>query len=536
MTSFEDLGIQDRLSKAVSEMGWTEPTDIQIAAVPEGLSGRDVFAQAQTGTGKTGTYALIALGRTGSGSKKPTTLILAPTRELALQIESEIKKIAYYTRHRTVAIYGGASINDQAFKLRKGVDIVVGTPGRVKDMIERNNLDLSNVKEAILDEADRMLDMGFSEDLNFILSKVPTDRQTLLFSATMSREIKELSLSYMNSPKEILVSKDEPCSDLTTQYFISLSRNAKKDVLRQVINHYEPKMIIFCQTKKMVDELFEDLSKDFRVGSIHGDMPQGKREKVITNFRRDKTLILVATDVAARGLDVNNIDCVLNYDVPNDSETYIHRIGRTGRAGKEGMAISFITKRDNHLLRGYENATGKRVFRMDLKSLEGKDVIERVAAVESHFVERAPDMDRGDFDRDSRPSNDFQERGQRRGGRSSDRGARAERPPVAKSPPKGKMIDEMTILKINLGKEDKYGRTEISNLLKSKARVERNQIGRIGLGGNASFFEIPSSLVEQVIVSISGKREAGKTIQVIPAPKKDDYHDRSKKTGAVASA
>ena len=502
MTSFRDLGVQDKIADAISEMGWTEPTDIQVAAVPEGLGGRDIFAQAQTGTGKTGTYAMITLGRVTSGERKPSVLVLAPTRELALQIELELRKLTRYSHHRSVTVYGGASISDQMYKLKKGCDIVVGTPGRVKDMIERGSLDLSVIREVVLDEADRMLDMGFSEELDFIMSKVPAERQTLLFSATMASEIKKLAMKFMKDPLEILVSRDEPCSDLTTQYFVPLSRGSKRETLWRILNNGNPKVIVFCQTKKMVDELFTDLSERFKAGAIHGDMPQLKREKVIRNFRNDKFSVLVATDVAARGLDVNNIDCVINYDVSNDPETYIHRIGRTGRAGKEGMAISFVTKREDYLIKAYERATGKKISRLNIDKMEP---IERKDEPQV-FVEK-PVIE------DERVVKD----------RSTD-GRKVVKVKVAKSKNEN---DTMTILKINVGKDNGFGRTKITELIRKHSGVGEDKVGRIGLGSSASYVEVASSCSDHVIGSITGTRYDGSLIIIQVAPKKVSYHEKT---------
>ena len=557
MTSFRDLGVQDKVVEAINEMGWTEPTDIQIAAVPEGLGGRDIFAQAQTGTGKTGTYAMITMGRVPSGARRPSILVLAPTRELAVQIDDEFRKLTRYSHHRSIPIYGGASINDQVYKLKKGADIIVGTPGRVKDMIERRYLDLSAISEVVLDEADRMLDMGFSEELDFIMSKVPLERQTLLFSATMAEEIKGMSKKYMRKPLEVLVSKDEPCSDLTTQYFISVTRNSKRDVLYKIVRNGNPKVIVFCQTKKMVDELFKDFSENYKAAAIHGDMPQAKREKVIKNFRNDKVTILVATDVAARGLDVNNIDCVINYDVPNDSETYIHRIGRTGRAGKEGMAISFITKRENYLIRGYENATGKRILRLDLEDMEPIERQEMARVVEARVIDNENRSIRKSRDRDSRPSEYRDDAEYTESAKDDRRPAKTKRPkfeddaeddfkPIDakeldreyKASKERKVVKEfkpksetscMAILKINVGKDDGFGRARITDMIKKQVGLDSSQIGRIGLGSSASYVEVAISCVNRTVDSLTGFKQDEKVIIAQIAPKKTAYEGKERK-------
>jgi Superfamily II DNA and RNA helicases len=552
MTDFKDLGVQDRIAKAIEEMGWNEPTPIQTAAVPEGLNGRDIFAQAQTGTGKTGTYAMIVMGRVTSGSKKPSVLILAPTRELANQIDLEFSKLSRYSHHRSIAIYGGASINDQMYKLRKGADIIVGTPGRVKDMIERGCLDLSVVTEVVLDEADRMLDMGFSDELNFIMDKVPQDRQTLLFSATMDKEIKRLSMRYMIDPKEILVSRDEPCSDLTAQYYVPVSRKGKRECLQKIVENGNPKIIVFCQTKKMVDELFEDLSKAYKAGAIHGDMPQNKREKVIRNFRNDKFQILVATDVAARGLDVNNIDCVVNYDIPNDPETYLHRIGRTGRAGKEGMAISFVTKREDNCIRMYERSTGKKITKMHLDDMVPMETKQRSSSVEARPVYRSEprQFEPVEARPAHRPEPRQYESVEPRSGykpeiiecesvetrpryksETHSRTSSEERPAVKKvktvKPTTNR--NDMIVLKLNVGRDDGFGRTQITEFVKQHTELDNEHIGRIGLGGSSSYFEVKGDYVEYAIESLSGQKHKQKKVFAQIAPQKAPYPERSKK-------
>ena len=243
-------------------------------------------------------------------------------------------------------------------------DIVVGTPGRLKDMISRGHLDLSEIKEVVLDEADRMLDMGFADELDFIMDAVPAERHTLLFSATMADGIRRIALRRMVSPVEISVSGDEPVLDLVTHYWVPLQRGVKMERLETILENGCPKTVVFCQTKKMVDMLADRLSGRFRVGTLHGDINQNQREKTVRGFRNDRFQVLIATDVAARGLDINSIDLVVNYDIPADPESYVHRIGRTGRAGKEGTAVSFVTKPEEYLIRRYEREAGKRIMKV----------------------------------------------------------------------------------------------------------------------------------------------------------------------------
>ncbi|MDD3379529.1 MAG: DEAD/DEAH box helicase, partial [Candidatus Methanomethylophilaceae archaeon] len=381
ISKFTDLGISEDVAKAMEDMGWEEPTPIQIKAVPLGLKGIDMFAQAQTGTGKTGTFGAILLDRVDAKLKTPSAIIVVPTRELANQVSDEISKLAKYTGHVCVPIYGGASIEGQLRELEKGADIIAGTPGRVKDMIMRGALNLTKVKVVVMDESDRMLDMGFIEDIEYILGSMPKERQTMLFSATMPEDIKRLASDYMNKPKEISVSQDEVVLDLTKQYYISVGRRNKSWALCRILDLDKPKAIIFCQTKKMVDILEERLiDLKYRTEAIHGDMPQSKRERVIKDFKNDETDILIATDVAARGLDIDDISYVINYDMPEDVDTYIHRIGRTGRAGKEGIAVSFITTEEEYLIREFELRTEMRIEKREVPDAEegSRDTIRRV--------------------------------------------------------------------------------------------------------------------------------------------------------------
>ncbi|MDD1744080.1 MAG: DEAD/DEAH box helicase [Methanomassiliicoccales archaeon] len=383
MTTFTDLQISNEIIRAMNVMGWETPTPVQIAAIPAGLKGEDMFAQAQTGTGKTGVYGSIILERIKPGMRSPSALVVVPTRELANQVFEELTKLARFTGHTCTPIYGGVGIGLQISKLRKGTDIVVATPGRAKDLINRNDLDLSMISVVVLDEADRMLDMGFARDLNFILSKVPKKRQSLLFSATLSREIRQIAMRQMANPREILVSKDEPVLDLTRQFYIIADKDTKRDALCTILDKDNPKTMVFCATKRKVDQLTKKLrAYNYLVGAIHGDVAQNKREKVLKSFKDGSINILVATDVAARGLDIDAVDFVVNYDAPFDPDTYVHRIGRTGRAGMEGTAVSFFLPEERSMVRAIESRTRKPINLLDMKIVHRPEPdIKAVAAV-----------------------------------------------------------------------------------------------------------------------------------------------------------
>ena len=366
ISKFEDLGISREVLRGIRSAGWTEPTPIQAAAVPIGLEGSDLLAQAQTGTGKTGTYGSIILSMKESGMSVPSALVLVPTRELAIQVTDELGVLAQYSGHTALAVYGGVNIESQVKKLKKGVDIIVACPGRLKDLIDRKSVDLTGIGTVVLDEADVMLDMGFAPSVNYILDRVPKKRQTMLFSATLPPEVKKLATKYMINYREALVSRDEPTLDLTSQFFIMTNRDSKRDELVSIIKDGFPKMIVFCRTKRKVDYLARKLRRDgFSADGIHGDVPQNKRERIITAFRNGDLQILIASDLASRGLDIDGVDVVVNLDIPTDPDTYIHRIGRTGRAGQPGRAITFVNEEDVPALNDIEKKVGRRIVELD---------------------------------------------------------------------------------------------------------------------------------------------------------------------------
>ena len=366
ISTFEDLGISREVLRGIRSAGWTEPTPIQLAAVPIGLEGSDLLAQAQTGTGKTGTYGSIILSTKESGKSVPSALVLVPTRELAIQVSDELGVLAQYSGHIALPVYGGVNIESQIKKLKKGVDIIVACPGRLKDLIDRKSVDLTGIETVVLDEADVMLDMGFAPSVNYILDRVPKKRQTMLFSATLPPEVKKLATKYMINYREALVSQDEPTLDLTSQFFIMTNRDSKRDELVSIIKDGFPKMIVFCRTKRKVDYLARKLRRDgFSADGIHGDVPQNKRERIITAFRNGDLQVLIASDLASRGLDIDGVDVVVNLDIPTDPDTYIHRIGRTGRAGQPGKAVTFVNEEDIPALNDIEKKVGRRIVELD---------------------------------------------------------------------------------------------------------------------------------------------------------------------------
>lgn len=345
--NFDDFNIGDEIKEAIGDMGFTKTTPIQSRAIPDALKGIDIIGQAQTGSGKTLAFAVPILEKIFIPDKSPQAIVLCPTRELCMQVANEIAKAGSRIKKlKILAVYGGQPIGKQTRVLKKGVHIVVGTPGRVIDHIERGNLDLIGIETVVLDEADEMLEMGFREDIEEILSRTPHQRQTLLFSATIPDEVREIAENYQKDPKFIKVSNKKKNIPKITQYSFKCDIKDKFDYLTRLIEAYDAKLIlIFCNTKKSVDFVKKHLKKqDYSVDALHGDMTQQARDKVMNKFRNGNIGILVATDVAARGLDINGVDLVINYDVPQNNDDYIHRIGRTARAGKTGFAFTLVSK------------------------------------------------------------------------------------------------------------------------------------------------------------------------------------------------
>lgn len=370
---FSSLDISNELLQAVTDMGFVSPSPIQAEAIPPILAGRDVIGQAQTGTGKTAAFGIPALELIDVQDRAVQTLVLCPTRELALQVAEEIRKLAKYKRGvRIEAIYGGDSIERQIRSLKSGVHIVIGTPGRVMDHMERNTLKLDNVKMMILDEADEMLDMGFREDIESILEDMPEERQTILFSATMSKPIMQITQKFLQDPVLVKVVKKELTNTNIEQVYFEVKPKAKVEVMCRLIDMYDLKLLlVFCNTKRKVDEIVEDLQiRGYQAEGLHGDLRQAQRNNVMSKFRSGTTSILVATDVAARGIDVDDVDAVINFDIPLDEEYYVHRIGRTGRAGKSGRAFSMVGRDEKYRFREIQGYTKVRVEKGVIPSFE----------------------------------------------------------------------------------------------------------------------------------------------------------------------
>ena len=375
---YEDSGINPKILRAVSEMGYTQMTPIQEQAIPQLMEGKDVIGQAQTGTGKTAAFGIPMLQMADPSSRELQGMILCPTRELAIQAAEELHKFSKYMHGiRVVPIYGGQDISRQIKALKGGVQIIVGTPGRVMDHMRRHTIKLDSLKMVVLDEADEMLNMGFREDMEAILGEIPGEHQTALFSATMPQAILDITYKYQKDAVVVRITKQELTIPLVKQYYYVVKNIYKEEAISRLIDTYNLKRsIVFCNTKKMVDELAEHLKdRGYQAEGLHGDMTQKQRDFVMNRFKNGSLQVLIATDVAARGIDVDDLEAVFNYDVPQDTEYYVHRIGRTGRAGREGLAFTFAYGRDLYRIREIERVCKTKMTEQKLpKSAQVMDI------------------------------------------------------------------------------------------------------------------------------------------------------------------
>lgn len=373
MMELNDMKLSQEVMKAVSDMGFEEFTPIQKNSIPLLLEGRDVIGQAQTGTGKTAAFGIPIIEKVNSKSSKVQALVLCPTRELCIQVSEEISNLSKYMKNiRVMPIYGGQPIERQLRGLKQGVQIVIGTPGRVMDHMRRGSLKLDNLNFFVLDEADEMFDMGFRQDIELILQDVPEERQSLFFSATMAKEIMDFAKKYQYNPEVVKVVNKELTVPKVKQVYVELRNDIKTEILSRILDIKNPRLtVVFCNTKKKVDELTSELqSRGYFADGLHGDLKQNQRDTVMDKFRNNTIDILVATDVAARGIDVDDVDMVVNYDMPQDNEYYVHRIGRTARAGRTGTAVSFVTSREYGNLKQIEKYTKTKIEKISIPTIK----------------------------------------------------------------------------------------------------------------------------------------------------------------------
>ena len=521
---FEDLDLNPQILRAIKEMGFEEATPIQAQSIPAVMSGRDVIGQAQTGTGKTASFGIPLLHKVDPKLKKTQALILCPTRELAIQVSNELHNLAKYTHGiKILPIYGGQEIGKQIRSLKGGVQIIVGTPGRVMDHLRRKTIRCDFIHTIILDEADEMLNMGFREDIEEVLKYLPEDRQTVLFSATMPKEIMEITKQYQKDALTIKVVKKELTVKNIEQYYYDVRRKDKLDILTRLLDVYDPKLsLVFCNTKHMVDELANELqNRGYFAEGLHGDMKQQQRDRVMRNFRNGKTEILVATDVAARGIDVDDVEAVFNYDLPQDDEYYVHRIGRTGRAGRTGKAFSFVKGKEVYKLkeimrycktkiyaqpipsmRDVEEAKCDKIMEQLDQIIENEDLTKMVNMIEAQINNgdyTAMDLAAaflyqalGKADREVGKQDNFD---------FSDTGAE----------------DGMVRLFINIGKKQRVRPGDILGAVAGESGMPGDLVGAIDMFDSYTFVEVPREYGAAVLKAMKNAKIKGKSINVEPA-------------------
>ena len=526
---FEDLDLNPQILRAIKEMGFEEATPIQAQSIPAVMSGRDVIGQAQTGTGKTASFGIPLLHKVDPKLKKTQALILCPTRELAIQVSNELHNLAKYMHGiKILPIYGGQEIGKQIRSLKGGVQIIVGTPGRVMDHLRRKTIRCDFIHTIILDEADEMLNMGFREDIEFVLSGVPEERQTVLFSATMPKPIMEITKKFQNNAKVIKVTKKELTVPNIEQYYYDVKPKKKEEVLSRLLDIYSPRLsVVFCNTKKQVDLLVNALlGRGYFAAGLHGDMKQEQRDRVMQGFRTGKTEILVATDVAARGIDVDEVEAVFNYDLPQDDEYYVHRIGRTGRAGREGRAFSFVSGKEVYKLKEIQRYCKTKIYAQKVPSLndvantkmenilddverviEQEDLDMMINAIEervnnSEFT--AMDMAAAFLkiccgmteDNKNTEENDWE---------FGDTGAGE---------------DGMVRLFINIGKKQRVRPGDILGAIAGESGMDGKLIGTIDMYDKYTFVEVPMEYAREVLNAMKNVKIKGKTVAVEPANQK----------------
>ncbi len=542
--TFADLGLDAAVLKALKDVGYETPSAIQAATIPVLLQGRDVVGLAQTGTGKTAAFALPVLSQMETGHKNPQALVLAPTRELALQVCEAFEKYAAHIKGVSVLpVYGGQGYGQQLSALRRGVDIVVGTPGRIMDHLDKGTLDLSELKYLVLDEADEMLKMGFAEDVETILADTPATKQVALFSATMPAQIRRISAQYLNNPEEITVKTKTATSTNITQRYLIVSYQQKIDALTRIleVENFEG-MIVFTRTKNETETVAEKLrARGYTAAAINGDVAQVQRERTVNQLKSGKLDILVATDVAARGLDVDRISHVVNYDLPIDTESYVHRIGRTGRAGRTGDAISFVTPRERRMLTAIEKATRQPLTEMSLPSvddvnatrltrfddaittaLEDTVAIATFRDVVAHYVAHhdVPEADvaaalavvaQGDtpllLEAEAFRQQRFDTERPARDGGSRDGGSRD-------AGPRRDTSGRFATYRIAVGRRQRVEPRQIVGALANEGGLRRNDFGAIQIRQDFSLVELPVDLSNDTIDRLADTRISGQLIDL----------------------
>ena len=562
VTKFEELQLDDRIIRAITEMGFEEASPIQAQAIPVVLEGRDMIGQAQTGTGKTAAFGLPLLQKVDPKVKKLQAVVLLPTRELAIQVAEELRRFAKFMHGIKVRpVYGGQDIVRQIRALKDGTQIVVGTPGRVMDHMRRKTVKMDHVHTVVLDEADEMLNMGFLEDMETILSQLPEERQTLMFSATMPQAIADIAKKFQKDPVTVRVIKKELTVPKVTQYYYEVKPKNKVEVMCRLLDMYSPKLsIIFCNTKRQVDELVQALQgRGYFAEGLHGDLKQVQRDRVMESFRNGRTDILIATDVAARGIDVGNVEAVFNYDIPQDDEYYVHRIGRTGRAGREGKAFSLVVGKEVYKLRDIQRYCKTKIIPQAIPSLNDiteikadkildqvqdilndADLTKIVNIIEKKLMEddytsldlaaALLKMSMGDDNEDiidnympARSLDDLDSygrnsRGRDRGRNNSRRKGATDRAAVDYVLNGGE--ERMARLFINIGKSQRVTPGDILGAVAGESGIPGRLVGSIDMYDGYTFVDVPAEYAEDVLNAMSHARIKGKHIHVEKANSK----------------
>lgn len=548
---FEELNLDAKILRAVTDMGFEAASPIQAKAIPLEIEGKDIIGQAQTGTGKTAAFGIPLLQKIDPKNKKLQAVVLCPTRELAIQVADEIRSLAKYMHGiKVLPIYGGQEIVKQIRSLKDGVQVIIGTPGRVMDHMRRKTIKFGQVHTVVLDEADEMLNMGFLEDMETILSELPEERQTVMFSATMPAAIAEIAKKFQKDPEIVKVVKKDLTVPKVTQYYYEVKPKNKIEVMCRLLDMYAPKLsVVFCNTKRQVDELVLALQgRGYFAEGLHGDLKQVQRDRVMNGFRKGRTDILVATDVAARGIDVDDVEAVFNYDIPQDEEYYVHRIGRTGRAGREGKAFSLVVGKEVYKLRDIQRYCKTKIVPQPIPSIDDVteikadkilcqaeellqdsdmnrliDIIEKKVLEEDYttldlaagLLRMIMGEDNEDIVEDSRPLRslddlgDYRDRnsGRGRGGRSGGRGSRSGG-------------DDMARLFINIGKNQNVKPGDILGAIAGESGMPGKMVGSIDMYDKYTFVEVPREQADVVLQAMKDVRIKGKNIHMEKANRK----------------
>ena len=520
--TFEEMCLDTRIMRAIAEMGFEQPSPIQAQSIPIAVEGKDMIGQARTGTGKTASFGIPMLQRINPKDKNLQAIVLCPTRELAIQSANEIRKLAKFLYGiKVLPIYGGQEISKQIRSLKGGVQIVIGTPGRVMDHLRRHTLKPQTVDIVVLDEADEMLNMGFREDIETILGQLPEERQTMLFSATMPKPILEIAKRYLHEPEIVKVIQKELTVPKIEQYYYEVNPRKKNEVLSRLLDMYDPSLsLVFCNTKRKVDELVADLKgRGYFAEGLHGDMKQSQRDRVMNGFRNGRTDILVATDVAARGIDVDDVEAVFNYDVPQDDEYYVHRIGRTGRAGREGRAFTLVVGKEIYKLKDIQRYCKTKIRRQPIPSVNDVAAIKVEKLLEQAGKLIATDglgrmmdlleeyldgsdysatemaaallaMQLGETSTQTLPKEEFGDTGAEPG---------------------------MVRMFMNIGKKDRVRIGDILGAVAGESGMEGALVGTIDMYDNFSFVEVPQEYAAAVLEAMNHSKIKGRRVNMEPA-------------------